>query len=77
MLAQEVGIMPNILDYDIQAVEDEYNGCLERQAEYQAELDLEDYLIEAWEAMQPKVEQDSELASVFMPILPGSQEVPF
>jgi hypothetical protein len=45
--------MPNIIDYDIQAVEDEYQGYLERQAEYQAELDLENYLIQVWEAMQP------------------------
>jgi hypothetical protein len=53
--------MPNIIDYDIQAVEDEYQGYLERQAEYQAELDLENYLIEAWEAMQPQPVNDEPL----------------
>lgn len=26
--------MPNLLDYDLQAVQDEYQGYLERQAEY-------------------------------------------
>lgn len=45
--------------------------------EWLIEWDWEAQLLDAWEAMQPKVEQDSELASVFMPILPGSQEVPF